>query len=85
MVDHQNADIADTLQLRDVAMATIFVYIWGVHLHHLAYMTEPSVCGSDAALCQITLTTCFFTYICLLIYFLIYIFGFSLRIGPLWS
>jgi len=46
-------------------------------------MTEPSVCGSDAALCQITLTTCFFTYICLLIYFLVCIFGSSLRIGPL--
>ena len=25
---------------------------------HLANMTEPSVCGDDVALCQITLTTC---------------------------
>ena len=27
-------------------------------------MTEPSVCGGDAALCQITLTTCYMTVIC---------------------
>jgi len=59
------------------------LYIWGVHWRHLANKTELSVCGSDVALCQITLTTCFFlTYICLLIYFLIYIFGFSLRTRP---
>jgi len=25
-------------------------------------MTEPSMCGSDAALCQITLTTCYVYY-----------------------
>ena len=30
----------------------------GAQWRHLANMTEPSVCGSDAALCQITLTTC---------------------------
>jgi len=30
-------------------------HIW----HHLANTTEPSVCGSDAVLCQITLTTCY--------------------------
>jgi len=28
MVGQQNADIADTLQLRDVAMATIFVFLY---------------------------------------------------------
>jgi len=28
------------------------------HWRHLANTTEPSVCGGDAALCQITLTTC---------------------------
>jgi len=27
------------------------------HWCHLANMTEPSVCGGDAVLCQITLTT----------------------------
>jgi len=26
---------------------------------HLANTIEPSVCGGDAVLCQITLTTCF--------------------------
>jgi len=28
------------------------------HWRHLAYTIEPSVCGGDAVLCQITLTTC---------------------------
>ena len=32
--------------------------IWGAHWRHLANMTEPSVCGGDAALRQITLNTC---------------------------
>jgi len=42
--------------LRDVAMATTFLafYIWGAHRCHLANTTEPSMCGGDAALCQIT-------------------------------
>jgi len=34
-------------------------YIWGAHL---ANATEPSMCGGDAALCQITLTTCYYYY-----------------------
>ena len=45
--------------LRDVAMATIFLgflYV-GCTLAPLATTTEPSMCGGDAALCQITLTT----------------------------
>jgi len=60
VVGRQNANIANTLHLRDVAMATIFgfLYIWGVYWRHLANTTEPSMCGGDAALCQITLTTC---------------------------
>jgi len=33
-------------------------YIWGAHWRHLANTTELSMCGGDAALCQITLTTC---------------------------
>jgi len=32
-------------------------YIWS-HWCHPANTTEPSMCGRDAALCQITLTTC---------------------------
>ena len=31
----------------------------GAHCQHLASMTEPSMCGDDAASCQITLTTCY--------------------------
>jgi len=31
---------------------------WGAHSWHLVNVTEPSVCSGDAALCQITLTTC---------------------------
>ena len=56
----QNADIADTLQLRDIAMATIFGFIYmGADWRHLANTTEPSVCdcGGNAALCSITFTT----------------------------
>ena len=32
---------------------------WGAHWRHLANTNEPSMCGGDAVLCQITLTTCF--------------------------
>jgi len=32
------------------------------HWRHLANAIEPFVCGGDAVLCQITLTTCY--YIC---------------------
>jgi len=31
----------------------------GAHWRRLANKTEPSVCGGDAAFCQITLTTCY--------------------------
>jgi len=34
-------------------------YIRGAHWRQLKNTTEPSMCGGDAALCQITLTTCF--------------------------
>ena len=48
------------------------IFIWGAHWRHLANMTEPSTCGSDAALCQITLTTCLFgkqmTFLCCIYY-----------------
>jgi len=30
----------------------------GAHWRHQENTIEPSVCGGDAALCQITLTTC---------------------------
>jgi len=40
------------------------------HWRHLANTTEPSVCGCDVALCQITLTTCYIVimnlYTCIL-------------------
>ena len=32
------------------------------HWRHLANTIEPSVCGSDVVLCQITLTTCYHYY-----------------------
>jgi len=34
----------------------------GTHSRHLANTIEPPVCGGDAVLCQITLTTCSNTY-----------------------
>jgi len=51
-----DADIADTLHLRDVAMTTIFLdsCIWSAHWCHLANTTESSMCSGDAALCQTT-------------------------------
>jgi len=52
---------ADFEVQRDVSMAsTLAFYIWGAHWHHLKNTTEPSMCGGDAALCQITLTTCYY-------------------------
>jgi len=55
VVGQQNAHIVDTLQLRDVAMSTIFVFLyigatWRIRLN------RP--CAGGAALCQITLITC---------------------------
>jgi len=64
VVGQQNADIVDTLQLRDVAMATIFGFLYmSAHWRHLANTTEPSVCGGDVALFQITLTTCYLNWL----------------------
>jgi len=61
VVSQQNADTASNLHLRDVAMATFLAfYIWGARQCHLANTTEPSMCGGDVALCQITLTTCYY-------------------------
>jgi len=50
----QNADIADTLQLRDGKHFLAFC-ICGAHWRHLANTSEPSMCSGDAALCQITM------------------------------
>jgi len=33
-------------------------YIWGADWRHLKNTTKPSMFGGDAAVCQITLTTC---------------------------
>ena len=53
--------IADFEVLRDIAMATVFGFLYmGSHWCHLANTIEPSMCGGDAALCQITLTTCYY-------------------------
>ena len=54
MVGRQNADVAESLHLRAVFLA---LYM-GFTLAPLAKTTEPSVCGGNAALCPITLTTC---------------------------
>jgi len=64
-------DIADFEVLRDVAIATIFGFLYmGAHWRHLKNTTEPSMCGGDAALCQITLTTCYCcSYYCMLLKF----------------
>jgi len=46
-------------------------------LEHVANTTEPSVCGGDVALCQVTLTTC---YVVLLLCYNI-----ALRLGKHYS
>jgi len=60
VVGQQNADIADAVQLRDVAMATISGFLWGAYWRNLANTTEPSMWGGDAASCQITSTTSYY-------------------------
>ena len=46
-------------------MATIFGFLYmGAQWRHLKNTTKPSMCGGDAALCQISLTTCYYT-VCL--------------------
>jgi len=58
VVGKHNADIADTLQLRDVAMATIFVFLYmGCTLATPGEYDWTVLCGGDTALCQITLAT----------------------------
>ena len=54
MVGQQNADIADTLQLRDVAMANIFwLSIYGVHI-----CATWRIRLNRLHVAEITLTTC---------------------------
>jgi len=65
VVGKQNAGIVDILQLSDIAMATIFVFLYiGCTWRHLVNATEPSICGGNVALCQITLTTCLLLLLC---------------------
>jgi len=57
MVSQQNADIADTLQLRDVAMANIFwLSMFAVHIGATRRIRLNRRC---AAAIGPTLTTCF--------------------------
>jgi len=61
VVKLSHKDIAKIEVLMDVAMATILAfYIWDAHWRNLANTTEPTMCGGDAALCQIILTTCYY-------------------------
>ena len=63
-------DVADFEVLREVAMATMcWLSVHGLHIG----ATEPCICGGDAALCQITLTTCsylFWYVFCCLLHFI---------------
>jgi len=36
------------------------VLVASAYWHHLANNVEPSMCGGDAAYCQITFTTCYY-------------------------
>jgi len=58
-------------------MATVFGFLYmGSHWRHLKNTTEPSMCGGDAALCQITLNTCLFLGLGLLL-----LLGLGLKLG----
>jgi len=61
VVGQQNADIVDTMQLRELPLQPFLGFLYmAAHWRHLANPPEPSVCGGDAALCQISLTsTCY--------------------------
>jgi len=60
VVGRQNGDIASTLHLGTVLWQPFFGFLlWGAHWCQLANASEPFMCGSDATLCQITLTTCY--------------------------
>jgi len=53
-------DIADFEVLRMLPWQSFLAfYIWDAHRRHLKNTTERSMCGGDAAFCQITLTTCY--------------------------
>ena len=62
MVKLSDEDIADFEVLIGMLPWQPFLtfYIWGAHWRHLKNTTEPSMCGDDVALCQITLTTCYY-------------------------
>jgi len=50
---------------------------WGAHWHHLANTIEPSMCGGDVVLRQITLITC----LCYLMWFAIQCDNYDCRVG----
>jgi len=43
---------------KETAPRTTSLISWGALWRHMANTTEPSMCGGDAACCQITLATC---------------------------
>ena len=51
----------DGLTMRRFDCGTFWQWdvLTGYHWRHLANAIEPSICCGDAALCQITLTTCY--------------------------
>jgi len=58
VVGRQNADIADTLRLICHGKHFLAFCTCGAHWRHLPNASELTVCSSDVALHQITLTTC---------------------------
>jgi len=49
-------------QVAPMCTRSIVFTRWHWSQHHLANTIEPSVCGGDAALCQVTLTTCYYYF-----------------------
>jgi len=56
-------DVVKKVHVRYLISWWVLVCICGAHWHQPANTTEPFVCGGDAALCKITLTTCYYCYV----------------------
>ena len=63
----QSAVIQNTLQRKLILNACVFCvgncsnqFLYRAHSRNRANTTEPSVCGGNAVLCQITLATCYY-------------------------
>ena len=58
MVDMLKATQQSGTNMVQKPIGDLYLCVFITHWHHLATTIEPSVCGSGAALCELTLTIC---------------------------